>query len=242
MKPQTLFRQLALLIGATSMGVAIALPGFAQAGSTQTNQSPNGVGQPGTTQPGAPIQPGSTTRPGAVQPDTAQPGTAQPGTVQPGATAPAGAQTTRDQYLSDLLQQISATGSFTTLAQAVEASGLSSSLRSQGGEFTIFAPTDEAFAAIPQDKLQRLLQPENRALLQRVLAYHVVPGRVTSDQLQTGGLRTLGGGVAVRVTPERVVINNGSVLRPDIPAQNGVVHAISQVLMPQELRDQILAL
>jgi uncharacterized surface protein with fasciclin (FAS1) repeats len=216
MKPQTLFRQLALLIGATSMGVAIALPGFAQAGSTQTNQSPNGVGQPGSTQPGAPIQ--------------------------PDATAPAGAQTTRDQYLSDLLQQISATGSFTTLAQAIEASGLSSSLRSQGGEFTIFAPTDEAFAAIPQDKLQRLLQPENRALLQRVLAYHVVPGRVTSDQLQTGGLRTLGGGVAVRVTPERVVINNGSVLRPDIPAQNGVVHAISQVLMPQELRDQILAL
>jgi uncharacterized surface protein with fasciclin (FAS1) repeats len=149
---------------------------------------------------------------------------------------------TSDRNLTDLLQQVSTAGSFTTLAQAVEAAGLTETLRSEGGEFTILAPTDAAFAALPQDKLQRLLQPENRQLLQRVLAYHVIPGSVTANQLQTGALSTLGGGVAVRVTPERVVINNASVVQADIPAENGVVHAVSQVLMPRELRDQILAL
>ncbi len=239
MKPETMFRQLALLVSAAGVGIAIALPGFAQVES-----SPNRSVQPSRTQP-------SRTQPNTAQPNTTQPSlnnqpgyTTQPNlNTQPGTAAPSsGTQTTSDRYLSELLQQVSAAGSFTTLAQAVEASGLTSSLRSQGGEFTILAPTDDAFAAIPQDKLQRLLQPENRTLLQRVLAYHVVPGTVTADQLQTGTLRTLGGGVAVRVTPERVVINNGSVLRADIPAQNGIVHAVSQVLMPQELREQILAL
>jgi Fasciclin domain len=70
----------------------------------------------------------------------------------------------------------------------------------------------------------------------------LVSGSVTSDQIQTGVLRTLGGGIAVRVTPERIVLNNGSVTQADIPAQNGVVHGINQVLMPQELRQEILAL
>lgn len=202
---------------------------------------PNPIIRPGTpiqpdTAPGIPTQPGTT-------PDTTPDTTTQPDTDQPTDTDPTpGAQNTGDRYLSELLQQVSDQGSFTTLARAVEASGLTNTLRNQGSNFTILAPTDDAFAALPQDKLQRLLQPENRTLLQRVLAYHVIPGEVTADQLQTGTLRTLGGGVAVRVTPERIIINNGSVLQPDIQAQNGVVHSISQVLMPEELRQQIMDL
>lgn len=146
---------------------------------------------------------------------------------------------TSSQNLVNLLQQVSRSGSFNTLAQAVQAAGLTDTLRTTGGEFTIFAPTDEAFAALPPGTLQALLRPENRGLLRQVLAYHVVPGEVTSSELTTGGVRTLGGGIAVRVTPDRIVINDGSVIQPDIQAANGVVHVVNRVLLPRELRQRL---
>ncbi|MCU0552409.1 MAG: fasciclin domain-containing protein [Leptolyngbya sp. Prado105] len=149
--------------------------------------------------------------------------------------------TTENQRLTPLLQQAANSG-FSTLARLVAAAGVGNALQSQGGEYTILAPTDAAFAQLPTGTVDRLLRPENRDLLRRVLAYHVIPQAVTSDQLKTGGVSTLGGGVAVRVTPERIIINNGSVVQPDIQAQNGVVHAISQVLVPTTLRQQLLSL
>jgi uncharacterized surface protein with fasciclin (FAS1) repeats len=149
---------------------------------------------------------------------------------------------TENQLLAPLLQQAAAAGSYTTLARALEAAGLSNQLQTNGGNYTILAPTDAAFASLPQGTLDRLLQPENRPLLQRLLAYHVIPQELTSDQFTTGAVDVLGGTVAVRVTPERIIINNGSVVQPNIQAQNGVVHGISQVLMPRELRDQITSL
>jgi uncharacterized surface protein with fasciclin (FAS1) repeats len=155
-------------------------------------------------------------------------------TPNPGATA--------NQPLTSLLQQASGAGSFTTLARAVAAAGLTNELQNQSGNFTILAPTDAAFAALPQGALDRLLQPENRALLRQVLSYHVIPQEVGSSNFSTGSTRVLGGGIAVRVTPERIIVNDGSVVQPDIQAQNGVVHGISRVLMPRELREQIAAL
>lgn len=146
---------------------------------------------------------------------------------------------TSDRPLSTLLEQAAgSTDSFDTLAQAVQAAGLSNALNS-GEAYTIFAPTDAAFAELPQGTLQALLQPQNRGLLRQVLSYHVVPGRVTSSQLSTGPVETLGGGIAVRVTPERVIVNNGSVVRANIPAANGVVHVVNRVLLPSELRQQL---
>lgn len=234
MQMQKLTRHLAISMATAGIAAITAMPVIAQ-----TGPSPS-------VRPGTPGQPGSIVQPGGTQtqPSTpAQPGTSTQPSVTPGTAAPStGTINTRDSQLSELLQQISQTGSFTTLSRAVEAAGLNDALGSQDGSFTILAPTDDAFAALPQDKLQRLLQPENRALLQRLLAYHVVPGAVTSSQIQTGNLRTLGGGVAVRVTSEGIVINNASVVQPDIQAENGVVHVISQVLMPEELRQQILDL
>jgi uncharacterized surface protein with fasciclin (FAS1) repeats len=156
-------------------------------------------------------------------------------------TAPSSG-TTENQPLAPLLQQAASAGSYTTLARAVEAAGLTSELQASGGSYTILAPTDAAFASLPTGTVNRLLQPENRALLQRLLSYHVIPQELTSDQFSTGAVDVLGGTVAVRVTPERIIINNGSVVQPNIQAQNGVVHGISQVLMPQELREQIAAL
>jgi uncharacterized surface protein with fasciclin (FAS1) repeats len=155
--------------------------------------------------------------------------------------APAPA-TTQNQRLAPLLQQAASAGSFNTLARLVEAAGVSNVLQSQGGEYTILAPTDDAFAQLPNGTVEQLLRPENRALLRRVLAYHVIPQALPSNNLTTGSVATLGGGIAVRVTPERIIVNNGSVVQPDIQAQNGVVHAINRVLLPRELREQLLSL
>lgn len=147
-----------------------------------------------------------------------------------------------NQSPTELLQQVSQTGSFKTLAQAVEVAGLAGALQNSGGRYTIFAPTDEAFAELPQGTLERLLRPENRDLLRQVLSYHIVPNELASSQLSTGSVDTLGGGIAVRVTPDRIIVNDGSVIRSDIQTANGVVHAVNRVLMPSGLRQQIVSL
>lgn len=156
-------------------------------------------------------------------------------------TAP-NAGATENQRLAPLLQQAAGAGSFTTLARAVEAAGLTNELQNLGGNYTILAPTDAAFANLPAGTLDRLLQPQNRALLRQVLSYHVIPQEVTANQFSTGTARVLGGGIAVRVTPERIIVNDGSVVQSDIQAENGVVHAINRVLMPRELREQLTSL
>jgi uncharacterized surface protein with fasciclin (FAS1) repeats len=137
-------------------------------------------------------------------------------------------------------QQAPSGNSFNTLAQAVAAADVAPLLRNAGGPVTIFAPTDAAFAELPDGALEFLLRPENRNLLRQVLAYHVVPGEFTSSQLQTGAISTLNGGIAVRVTPERIVVNDGSVIRADIQASNGVVHAVNRVLLPPQIRQQLV--
>jgi uncharacterized surface protein with fasciclin (FAS1) repeats len=150
--------------------------------------------------------------------------------------------TTANQPLGQLLQRASQQGTFNTLAQLVQSAGLTNALRSQGGNYTIFAPTDDAFAALPAGTLAKLQRPENRALLGRILAYHVVPQQLSSSQIRTGTLRTLGGGLAVRVANGQVFVNDGSVIQPDIRANNGVVHAVNRVLLPREIRQQLIAL
>lgn len=128
--------------------------------------------------------------------------------------------------------------SFDTLVKAVQAAGLADTLTS--GSYTVFAPTDQAFEqSLPEGALEFLLKPENKNLLRQVLSYHVVQGKVTSNQLSTGTVDTLYGGVAVRVTPQRVIVNNASVTNANIAASNGVIHAVNRVLLPQQLRQRI---
>jgi uncharacterized surface protein with fasciclin (FAS1) repeats len=127
---------------------------------------------------------------------------------------------------------------FSTLVQAVQAAGLDDTL-AEGGPFTVFAPTNEAFNKLPDGALDFLLQPENRDLLSDVLKYHVVPDRVPASDLRTGGLETLNGGLAVRVTPDQTIVNDASVIAPDVPASNGIIHAIDRVLIPVAVRDRL---
>lgn len=138
----------------------------------------------------------------------------------------------------NLVEVAVASNSFDTLVKAVQAAGLSDTL--VNGSYTVFAPTDQAFEqSLPEGAVEFLLKPENKDLLRQVLSYHVVKGKVTSNELATGTVDALYGGLAVRVTPQRVIVNNASVTNANIAASNGVIHAVNRVLLPQQLRQTI---
>ncbi|MGD1899027.1 MAG: fasciclin domain-containing protein [Phormidesmis sp.] len=146
-----------------------------------------------------------------------------------------------DTSASTIVDIASGSDSFDTLAQAVEAADLASTL-SEPGPYTVFAPTDEAFAELPDGAIEFLLEPENQEILSQVLTYHVVSGETTSDELTTGGISALGGGLAVGVSESGVVINNASVTQADIPASNGVIHQVNRVLIPEALKQELTSL
>lgn len=148
---------------------------------------------------------------------------------------------TRNLTVTQLLQQASSAGSFTTLAAAIKAAGVGTALP-KGQKVTIFAPTDAAFATLPAGTVEKLVKPANRALLARILAYHVAPGEYTSKQLPNGNLKTLGGGISLDIQPGRVIVNDAKVVQADIVAANGVIHAIDRVLLPREIRQQLSSL
>ena len=127
--------------------------------------------------------------------------------------------------------------SFSTLVTAVKAAGLAETLSGKG-PFTLFAPTNAAFAALPKGTLETLLKPENRDLLRKVLTYHVVPGDLMARDLQSGKVATVeGNSVAVQVKKNGVKVNNANVIKADVDATNGVIHVIDRVLLPPGLMD-----
>ncbi|MBF9045326.1 fasciclin domain-containing protein [Rhodobacterales bacterium HKCCE4037] len=121
-------------------------------------------------------------------------------------------------------------GSFTTLLAAVEAAGLAETLSGEG-PFTVFAPTDEAFAALPEGTVEGLL--EDTDALTAILTYHVVPGAVMSGDLSDGMTAETVNGAEVTITiGDNVMVNDATVVTPDIEASNGVIHVIDSVIMP----------
>ncbi len=124
-------------------------------------------------------------------------------------------------------------GSFTTLTQALEAAGLVDVLSGEG-PFTVFAPTDEAFAALPEGTLEELLLPENREQLIQILTYHVVPGEVLSTSLEAGEVTTVEGSPVEISLADGVMVNDANVVTADIEASNGVIHVIDKVILPPQ--------
>jgi uncharacterized surface protein with fasciclin (FAS1) repeats len=124
-------------------------------------------------------------------------------------------------------------GSFKTLAAALGAADLVGALQGEG-PFTVFAPTDEAFAKLPKGTVENLLEPENRALLVNVLTYHAVPGKVTADKVVslTSADALNGQRLPIRVEEGRVTVAGAQVVRTDVLASNGVIHVIDSVMMP----------
>ena len=136
---------------------------------------------------------------------------------------------------ADIVETAVGAGQFKTLAAALEAAGLIDALKGTG-PFTVFAPTDEAFAKLPAGTVESLLRPENKEKLKAILLYHVVPGNVTAHQvmrLNGRSVKTLqGGSIKVR-TKHGVRVDNARVTKTDIEASNGVIHVIDTVLMPK---------
>ena len=133
----------------------------------------------------------------------------------------------------DIINTAMAAGQFKTLTTAINAAGLTATLEGSG-PFTVFAPTDAAFAALPPGTVENLLKPENKAQLVAVLTYHVVPGAVTSAEVGklTEAKTVNGSTVELRTTGASVMVNNAHVVSNDIVASNGVIHVIDSVLLP----------
>ena len=124
-------------------------------------------------------------------------------------------------------------GEFNTLVAAIQAAGLVETLKS-AGPFTVFAPTDEAFAKLPAGTVETLLKPENRDQLIAILTYHVVPGEVTASEVVklTSAATVQGAAVQIQADGHGVKINDARVVKTDIQASNGVVHVIDTGLLP----------
>lgn len=135
--------------------------------------------------------------------------------------------------IKDIVDTAIGAGSFKTLVAAVAAAGLVETLKSSG-PFTVFAPTDEAFAKLPKGTVESLLLPENKEKLVAVLTYHVVSGKVmASDVVKLKSAKTVNGKEAtIKVSDEGVMVDAAKVVTTDIEASNGVIHVIDSVILP----------
>mgnify|MGYP000429163727 CR=1 FL=1 len=133
-------------------------------------------------------------------------------------------------WAADIVDTAVKAGSFKTLATALQAAGLVDTLKGKG-PFTVFAPTDEAFAKIPKADLDALLK--DKAKLTAVLTYHVVPGKVMAADVKAGKVKTVQGSELTVATAGGVMVDNAKVVKTDITASNGVIHVIDSVVIPK---------
>ncbi len=163
---------------------------------------------------------------------SAAPTTAPTATPAPTAAAPSTAPSVSAAMTKDIVQTATEAGSFKTLLAAVEAAGLVETLQGEG-PYTVFAPTDAAFAALPAGTLDGLLK--DPAALKKILLYHVVSGSVTADKVVglTSATSVEGSPIAISVKDGTVYLNDSAkVVTPDVMASNGVIHVIDKVLLP----------
>ncbi|EGK88037.1 fasciclin domain-containing protein [Microcoleus vaginatus PCC 9802] len=146
--------------------------------------------------------------------------------------APTGASPAPTGATKDIVAIASGDAQFKTLTKALGAAGLVTTLQGKG-PFTVFAPTDAAFAALPKATVDDLLKPANKAKLTKILTYHVVPGAVLSTSLKSGDVKSVEGtSLNVAVSAGKVTVSGANVVKADIKASNGVIHVIDKVLMP----------
>ena len=157
-------------------------------------------------------------------------------TTTPAPTAEANPSTTESTASSQTIVETAiANGSFNTLVAAIKAADLVDTLNA-AGPYTVFAPTDEAFAALPAGVLDKLLLPKNKATLTKILTYHVVAGNVPASAVQTGPVPSVeGANLNLTADAGNVTVNDAKVVQADVAASNGVIHVIDGVLLPPNL-------
>ena len=134
----------------------------------------------------------------------------------------------------DIVAVAASAGDFNTLVAAIKAAGLTETLQGKG-PFTVFAPTDAAFAKLPQGTVEDLLKPANKAKLAGILACHVVPGKIMAADVKTMKATTVSGkDLDIKVTNGQVTVDGAKVIKTDIAADNGVIHVIDTVIIPSD--------
>jgi uncharacterized surface protein with fasciclin (FAS1) repeats len=132
----------------------------------------------------------------------------------------------------DIVETAKSAGTFKTLVAALDAAEKTSMLKKEG-PYTVFAPSDEAFAKLPEGTVADLLKPENKEKLGKILAYHVVEGKVMSSDLKSMMAKTANGAeLDIKVADGAVTVNDAKVVKADVAASNGVIHVVDTVLMP----------
>ena len=140
--------------------------------------------------------------------------------------------TAQAETKQDIVGVASSAGSFNTLVAAVKAAGLVDTLKGPG-PFTVFAPTDEAFAKLPKGTLESLLKPENKQKLVDILTYHVIAGKVMASDVKTMKAKTVNGQeLSLKVSDKGVTVDEARVVKTDVAASNGVIHVIDTVVLP----------
>lgn len=222
---QSVTKRTAGLVGVFAVGMAAILPVSAQVRTeveTPANQLKPSAEMVAPTAPIAPTAPTAPVAPGTPAP------------ISPNAQTPAPARPNPSVAVTtgNIVDVASASDSFQTLVAALTEAELTEVLQGEG-PFTVFAPTDAAFASLPAGSVEKLLKPENRAMLVQILKYHVVAGAYPSADLSSGEVPTVEGrAVTITVGDGKVMVNNANVIQPDIAATNGVIHAIDQVIVP----------
>ncbi|MGI9087475.1 MAG: fasciclin domain-containing protein [Chthoniobacterales bacterium] len=136
------------------------------------------------------------------------------------------------QAAENIVETAKSTGTFKTLVAALDAAGKTEMLEDKG-PYTVFAPTDEAFAKLPKGTVENLLKPENKEKLAKILAYHVIKGEVMAKDVKTMMAVTANGAkLDIKVKGDTVMVNDAKVIKADVKASNGVIHVIDKVLMP----------
>ena len=222
--PSNLLKKLVGLVGVAS--VLMGLPAGAQQQGGALNPTPSIFNEPPynrrSTEPNPEASPATPIEP----------------TPEASPSMPPAGEPTSGTPSDTVVGVAAANDSFKTLTAALEAAGLTQTLAGSG-PFTVFAPTDEAFAALPQEAVQALMKPENKEILVKILTYHVVPGKVQSSDLKSGEIQTVEGSpMMVMVEQSKVVVgqNSANVTQADIQASNGVIHVIDKVLLPPDLQ------
>lgn len=228
-----------LIMSILGLSAFISLPVLAQNNLVKHSFSDTAeyMAQSGTSSPNRPVEGGKTPN-SSVDP---APATGVPGSPKRPVEdrRPPNSPVNAAPGTKNLVDQAASNNQFQTLAKAIKAAGLESAL-AQKGPYTLFAPTDKAFAALPPGALEQLLQPENKDILVQLLSYHVVPGSVTSSQIKSGQVETLAGKPVTikRSNDGTVSVNNAKVTQADIQASNGVIHAVDQVILPPEAQPE----
>lgn len=198
---------------ATILGLTLAATGIS-ASQAETSTKPSAAGTAETKKP-AKKTPSSTSSP------------------TPSESTTPGTSTTKAKTIVELA---TASKQFKTLVAAVKAAELAETLSGEG-PFTLFAPNDEAFNKLPKGTLKKLLKPENKEALQKILKYHLLSSEVMAADVKSGSVATVEGKtVKISVTGTKVKVNTANVLKTDIKASNGVVHTIDTVLMPPDVK------